>query len=383
MKVIYQLKKIVDPIARILVGGLFIFSGLIKLNDPVGTEIKLEEYFEVFAADFHPLFRIFIPYSLEIGLVLVVLEVVLGVAVLLHYRMKLTASVLLALILFFTFLTGYSAIFNKVTDCGCFGDAIKLTPWQSFYKDLVLLVFILHLFFYRNTYTPVLRTLEGHAVIGAVTAISFLLGIYAIRHLPFIDFRPYKIGNNIPEQMKLPPGAKRDSVVMTFIYRTGGNTVELTMNELSRIDSTYEFVDRIDKVVRVGDRPKITDYSVTDTQGNDVTKETFEGARLLIIIQNATKASTTNLSRIRDLIKGVEGHAEVMILTASPETEIELFRHTHQLAAPFYFADATVLKTIVRSNPGITLWINGTVKGMWHHNDTPTADEVIKLIQNP
>ncbi len=383
MNIVYRIKKIVDPVARILVGGLFIFSGLIKLNDPVGTEIKLEEYFEVFATDFHPVFRVFIPYSLEIGLLLVVLEVVLGVAVLLHYRMKLTASVLLALIVFFTFLTGYSAIFNKVTDCGCFGDAIKLTPWQSFYKDLVLLVFILHLFFYRKTYTPVLRTMEGHAVIGAVTAISFFLGIYAIRHLPFIDFRPYKIGNNIPEQMKLPPGARRDSVVMTFIYRTGGKTVELTMHELSRVDSTYEFVDRIDKVVRVGDRPKITDYSVTDVNGKDATQETFEGVKLLIIIQNAAKASTANLSRIRDLIKGVEGYAEVMILTASPEAEFESFRHAHQLAAPFYFADATVLKTIVRSNPGITLWVNGTVKGMWHHNDTPSADEIIELIKKP
>lgn len=381
MNIIYRIKKIVDPVARILVGGLFIFSGLIKLNDPVGTEIKLEEYFEVFAADFHPVFRLFIPYSLEIGLVLIVLEVVLGVAVLIHYRMRLTTTVLLVLIVFFTFLTGYSAIYNKVTDCGCFGDAIKLTPWQSFYKDLVLLVFILHLFFYRKTYTPVLRTLEGHIVIGAVTAISFYLGIYAIRHLPFIDFRPYKIGNNIPDQMKLPPGARRDSVVMTFIYRTGGKTVELTINELSRVDSTYEFVNRIDKVVRTGDRPKITDYSVTDVNGNDVTQHTFEGAKLIIIIQNAAQASVSNIPRIRELIKDIEGRAEVMILTASPETEFEAFRHAHQLAAPYYFADATVLKTIVRSNPGITLWVNGTVKGMWHHNDTPTVKEVVELIQ--
>lgn len=383
MNLLYRIKKVIDPIARILVGGLFIFSGLIKLNDPVGTQIKLEEYFEVFAADFHPIFSKFIPYALEVGLILVVLEVVLGVAVLIHYRMKLTTSVLLALIVFFTFLTGYSAIYNKVTDCGCFGDAIKLTPWQSFYKDLVLLVFILHLFFYRKSYTPLFRTLEGHAIIATVTVVCFFLGIYAIRHLPFIDFRPYKIGNNIPEQMKLPPGAKSDSVVMTFIYRKDGKTMELTLKDLSRIDSTYEFVDRVDKVVRVGDRPRITDYSVTDVHGNDVTQQTFEGAKLLIIIQNVHHADTHNISRIRNLIKAVEGKAEIMILTSSPETDMEMFRHAHQLAAPFYFADATVLKTIIRSNPGITLWVNGTVKGMWHHNDTPEADEVLQLIGKP
>ncbi len=380
MNALYQIKKITDLVARWLVGALFIFSGLIKLNDPVGTQIKLEEYFEVFASDFHPLFRVFIPYALEIGLVLVVLEVILGVAVLIYYRMKLTAAILLVLIVFFTILTGYSAIYNKVTDCGCFGDVIKLTPWQSFYKDLILLVFILHQFVYRNTYTPVLRTLEGHAVMAVVTLVSFSLGIYAIRHLPFIDFRPYKVGSHIPDQMKLPPDAKPDSVVMTFIYRKDGRQVELTLNELSRVDSTYQFVDRIDKVVRVGDRPKITDFSVTDISGNDVTSQTFEGAKLLIIIHYVHEASVANVGRIRRLIKEVEGKADVMMLTASPEAEFEAFRHAHQLAAPYYFTDATVLKTMIRSNPGITLWVNGTVKGMWHHNDTPTAEEVIQLI---
>ncbi|MCK6616159.1 MAG: DoxX family protein [Cyclobacteriaceae bacterium] len=374
-----MIRKFIDQFSRYLVGGLFIFSGLIKLNDPVGTEIKLEEYFEVFAVDFGSFFRVFIPFALEVGLVLIVLEVVLGVAVLINYRMKLTTTVLLILIIFFTFLTGYSAIFNKVTDCGCFGDAIKLTPWQSFYKDLILIVFILHLFWYRKKYDPVLRTREGHAVIIGVAAISFLLGIYAIRHLPFIDFRAYKIGNNIPEQMTLPPGAKRDSVVMTFIYKTKGQFVELTMDELSRVDSTYQFVDRKDKVVRQGDRPKITDYAVTDREGQTITQQTFQGTKLIIVIYNVNQASITNIDRIRNLINQLEGKVEVLVLTASPETEFEIFRHEHQLPVPYYFADATVLKTIVRSNPGLTLWVNGTVKGMWHHNDTPDAAEVIRL----
>ncbi len=374
-----MIKKSIDLFSRILVGGLFIFSGLIKLNDPVGTEIKLEEYFEVFAVDFSSFFRVFIPYALELGLLLIVLEVVLGVAVLIQYRMKLTTAVLLVLILFFTFLTGYSAILNKVTDCGCFGDAIKLTPWQSFYKDLVLLVFILHLFWYRKSYDPVLRTRESHAMVLGVALLSFFLGIYAIRHLPFIDFRAYKIGNNIPEQMILPPGAKRDSVVMTFVYRTNGRLVELTVNELNRIDSTYQFVDRKDKVVRQGDKPKITDYAVTDRDGQTVTKQTFEGAKLILVIHNVQQASVKNINRIRDLINTLDGKVDVIVLTASPETEFEMFRHEHQLAVQYYFVDATVLKTIVRSNPGLTLWVNGTVRGMWHHNDTPGAEEIIQL----
>ena len=195
------MQKLIDPFSRFFVGGLFIFSGLIKLNDPVGTQIKMEEYFEVFAQDFGSFFHVFIPWSLEIGMVMIVLEIVLGVAILLFYRMTLTTWVLLGLMIFFTFLTFYSAYFNKVTDCGCFGDAIKLTPWESFWKDMILMVFVSHLVWYRKRYIPVLRTREGHAVVLATVLLSLFVGIYAIRHLPFIDFRAYKVGNNIPRQM--------------------------------------------------------------------------------------------------------------------------------------------------------------------------------------
>lgn len=374
------MRKYIDWFSRLLVGGLFIFSGLIKLNDPVGTEIKLEEYFEVFAADFGSFFQWFIPFAMPIGLVLIVLEIVLGVALLVNYRMKLTAWVLLVLIVFFTFLTGYSAILNKVTDCGCFGDAIKLTPWESFYKDLILIVFILHLFWYRKQFEPVMRTREGHAVILGVTLISFFLGIYAIRHLPFIDFRAYKIGNHIPEQMKLPPDAKRDSVIMTFIYEKAGNKVELTMDQLNTVDSTYTFVDRVDKVVRKGDQPKIVDYRVASVDGEDYTQQTFEGVKLLIVLYSVKHASAKNADKISKLINDLEGKAEAIILTSATSSDIEAWRHEHQWAAPYYFADATVLKTIIRSNPGITLWVDGTVRGMWHYNDTPDSADILELM---
>src|SRR5687768_18242736 len=164
-------KNIADQISRFFVGGLFIFSGLIKLNDPIGTKIKMEEYFGVFAEDFGSFFSLFVPVSLEIGMIMIILEIVLGVAVLIFYRMNVTTVALLVLMVFFTFLTFYSAYFNKVTDCGCFGDAIKLTPWQSFFKDVILMFPVLHLFWYRKTYLPVLRTREGHLVVGVATVL--------------------------------------------------------------------------------------------------------------------------------------------------------------------------------------------------------------------
>lgn len=365
-----MVRKIIDQFSRFFIGGLFIFSGLIKLNDPVGTEIKMHEYFEVFTNDFGSFFKIFIPYALEIGFIMVVLEIALGVAVLINYRMKITTWVLFLLLLFFTFLTFYSAYFNKVTDCGCFGDAIKLTPWQSFTKDVILMVFVLHLLWHHKRYEPVLRTREGHAVVLVTTVLCIFLGVYAIRHLPFIDFRAYKIGNNIPEQMR-----PQEQPIIEYVFEKDGK--EVASQTFLGDGYTYKSsrVLNADKAVA-----KITDFSVTSVEGEDVTQQVFTGAKLLIIMYDVKKASANNMTDIVALTKSLEGKVDMMILTASPSDVVDAFRHEHQLAVPFYFTDATVLKTIVRANPGLTLWVDGTVKGMWHHNDTPEPAEVLGLI---
>lgn len=368
-------KKIADQFSRIFVGVLFIFSGLIKLNDPIGTQIKMEEYFEVFSEDFGTFFHYLIPYAMEIGFILVVLEVVLGVAILLYYKMEWTTKVLLALMIFFTFLTFYSAYFNKVTDCGCFGDAIKLTPWQSFGKDVILMIFVLHLFWYRKTYTPVLRTREGHAVIIVVTGLGVFLGVYAIRHLPFIDFRAYKIGNNIPQQMQ-----PEEQPVFEYVFKRRDTGEEILSSKFLTDTTQFTYV-RVRQINEDKTRAKITDYAVSSVEGDDVTQQTFEGNKVLFIIYDVEKASTENIGKIRELMRQLEGKVQMMALTSSGGETFEKFRHEHQLAIPYYFVDATVLKTVVRSNPGITVWVDGTVKGMWHHNDTPDADEVLTLIR--
>lgn len=366
-------KKTIDLIARVFVGGLFIFSGLIKLNDPVGTKIKLEEYFEVFSQDFGSFFHWFIPYTLEIGMILIVLELVLGVAVLINYRMRLTTVVLLLLMIFFTFLTFYSAYFNKVTDCGCFGDAIKLTPWESFTKDIILMFPVLHLFWYRKKYQSVFYSKEGHIIIAAFTIIFFSLGVYAVRHLPFIDFRAYRIGNNIPEQMQ-----PQEQPIIEYVFEKDGKEVASQKFLLAAEGYTYKSSRVLNEEKTL---PKITDYAVADENGNDVTQQTFEGAKFLFIIGDVSKTSVANMDVIRELVKGLDGKVEMMVLTSSTAEQFEAFRHEHQLAVPYFFTDATVLKTIIRSNPGMTLWVNGTVRGMWHHNDTPTATEVLSLVQ--
>lgn len=368
------MKHVIDQFSRYFIGIFFIFSGLIKLNDPVGTEIKMEEYFEVFATDFHPVFLIFKGIAMEIGLLMIILEIVLGVAVLIYWKMRTTTTLVLILLIFFTFLTGYSHFTNAVTDCGCFGDAIKLTPFQSFIKDLILLVFVMHLFWYRKSYQQVLYTKSGNLVIGVVTVLSLVIGIYAIEHLPFIDFRAYKVGDNIPEQMK---PQEQPVFEYVFIRKDNGKEERSTKYLMDTTLYKYKSVEQLnpDKT-----KAKITDYSVSTPEGEDVTQMTFEGNKLLFVMYDVKKASTGNMDQIRELIKNLDGQVDMMILTSSGPDEAEAFRHEHQLAIPYYLADATVLKTIVRANPGITVWSDGTVKGMWHHNDTPDASDVLSLL---
>lgn len=362
--------KLISNVFRILVGGLFIFSGLIKVNDPVGTAIKLEEYFEVFAIDFTSLFHIFIPFALLIAVFLCVLEIILGVAVLLNYRMKATLWTLLSMIVFFTFLTFYSAYFNKVTDCGCFGDAIKLTPWESFTKDIILLVMILFLIVFRQEYKPLFNSKVGSSIVVAATVLSTIIAYMAITHLPFIDFRSYKVGNHIPTLMK-PSG----ELIYEYVMEKDGK--ELYFSEYPS-DNTLTFKEL--NVVNPEVQPKITDYSIWNDDG-DFTESSFVGNKLYIVMYNVTSANTSKIQAINALAKDLEGKVEVAVLTSSDYDSFEKFRHEHQLAVPFFYSDATVLKTIIRSNPGLWLMKDGVVKGKWHYNDTPTADEVNNLVK--
>ncbi|MBA4849798.1 BT_3928 family protein [Emticicia sp. BO119] len=358
--------KLISQIARIIVGVIFIFSGFVKVVDPVGTGIKLEEYFEVFSQDIPDLesfFMFFAHNSLVLSLIFCALEVILGVATLLSYRMKITSWLLLGIIVFFTFLTFYSAYFNKVTDCGCFGDFLKLKPWTSFNKDIFLTVLILIIFIFRNTY----KDSNLHAVMAIATLISFGIGIYAILYLPPIDFLPYAIGKSIPDQMK-PTGIK-PIFEYTFLNKKTGK--EEKSNEFLMDTTTYKYVSSItlndDKV-----KPKITDYFVNDSQGNVYTDSTFTGNKLLFIFKKIKDVDKDEISEIKALGKSVEGtNIEPMILTSAIQSEFEEFRVANNLTTPYFTADATVLKTMARTNPCVILLQNGVVKGKWGNHSIP------------
>ena len=360
--------NILREFARYAVGALFIFSGIIKVNDPIGTQIKLTEYFEVFASDIAPFFEWFVPGALFLSVFLSVLEVVLGIALILGYRMKITSWTLLAIIVFFTFLTFYSAYFNKVTDCGCFGDAIKLTPWQSFYKDIVLLIFITIIFWQKEKYQPWFGARFREVKIIGVTVFMTGFAIYAIRHLPFIDFRAYKVGNHLPSLMQ-----NSEPLRYKYIMKKDGKEYEF---ETYPTDPEYEYIDA--KLINPEAAAKITDLNVWEGD-NDYTEELLKGTKLILIVHQVEKVSTKKIDRLRNLTYHNDGY-ETWILTSSGYETFETFRHKYQLAAPYFFADATVLKTMVRSNPGVVLLKDGTVIEKWHYNDTPLSDDVVGLL---
>lgn len=361
--------NVLKEISRFLVSGLFIFSGLIKVNDPIGTQIKLEEYFEVFAYDFAPFFAWFIPAALFLSVFLSVLEVVLGIALLLGYRTKETSWALLILILFFTFLTFYSAYFNKVTDCGCFGDAIKLTPWQSFVKDIILLIFILIVFVKRNEFKPVFSEKTGHIVIGLSTTLLVGLCVIAIQFLPFIDFRAYKIGNNIEAFMQ-PSG----ELIYEYVMEKDGKEYRF---EAYPNEPGYNFISTRIKNPEV--QPKISDFSIWNDDG-EFTEDIFQGVKLLVVVQNTEKTNRKSDLKIKALISNSRPY-DSWLLTSSGTENIENYKSTAGWQISHFFADDTVLKTMIRSSPGILLLRNGTVLGKWHYNSVPELDEIQKLLR--
>ena len=369
-------------ISRYLVGLLFIFSGAIKINDPVGTQIKLQEYFEVFSSDFTPIFEIFIPYALILSVFLCTLEVVIGVALLINYQIKITSKITLGLILFFTFLTFYSAYFNKVTDCGCFGDAIKLTPWESFYKDIILLVLSGIIVFIH----PKLSNQKGYlyfkifdninfknGFIFSVTLICLIISYSAINFLPFIDFRAYKVGNYIPSLME-----PSEELKYTYIMEKDGIKYEFDNYPL---DNSFEFKEL--KLLNPEAEPKITDYSLWNKDG-DYTNESFQGNKLFLIIHDINKLDVENkklenfVSKLKSLNNSISFWVEIVIITSSDEKSINTFLKENDINLKTVYGDATVLKTIIRSNPGFFLMRNGLVKGKWHNNSFPDPKDILR-----
>ncbi len=362
----------------ILVGSVFIFSGLIKLNDPVGTAIKLEEYFEVFAHDFGSFFLAFRGSSRFLSIFLSAAEVTLGAALLLRYQLRITLWLLLGLTVFFGLLTFYSAAFNKVTDCGCFGEAIKLAPWTSFWKDMVLLGGVIFLLRTHERWLKPYnrRPLIGTVLVTSAAGVAVGIGVWALGHLPIVDLLPYAPGKNIAQQMK-PGEAPRYRYTFT---KADGSTVE---SEKYLMDSTLKY-KAMEVLNPAESKPKITDLRLWNDNTENYEQELVKGNKLVLIIQGFEKLDRDRMPSIAELMRQAAGsshHIQPLILTAAPKADFEIFLKEKKLTSPYYFADATVLKTMIRSNPGIMLLQNGRVVDKWHYHDLPSLRGVEKGLE--
>ncbi len=358
--------KYIVHFSRLFVGLLFIISGFIKLNDPVGFSYKLDEYFGETVFNLPAL----LPYTLGLALFVVILEVVLGVMLLVGYLTKFTLWSLLALILFFTFLTFYSAYFNVVKDCGCFGDALKLTPWETFTKDVVLLVFILILFFNKQYITTLFNNKFASTVSVLSLVASCYIGYHVLHHLPLIDFRAFAIGKNIQKGMEIPEGAPKSEYEMKFIYDVNGVQKEFSDKELMNIPPTAKFIDRVDKLIKEGYVPPIHDFSL-EKDGSDYKEEILNEDKVIFFTLYALeKSAPEGLKLLENFYQKAKAKGyHTIAVTGSDAASVEKVKQQYGFTFDFYFCDPTTIKTIERANPSIVVLQKGTIMQKAHYND--------------
>lgn len=357
-------------IARAIVGLLFIVSGLIKLNDPMGFAFKLQDYFDPTVLNLEFL----IPYALPLAIIIVVFEVLIGVMLLLGVARKFTLWSLIGMILFFTFLTFYSAYFNKVTDCGCFGDAIPLNPWQSFYKDIVLLFLIAILYFGRRFIQPILnKRVRAFAVF-----LSFVLSIsivyYVLDNLPILDFRPYKIGANIQDGMAYPEDAPEPVYDYHWWFNIDGKEeVITTRGSYPEVDGEFLHVDT--EQISEGYEPPISDFSI-EKDGEDYTDEFLNAPNLVVIVAYDLRlAHDIGMTKVSNMAKDARSKGfQVIALSASNKEKAASVKEEFDLPFDFYFCDETALKTIVRSVPGVLILQEGTITDKQHWTNLSKLD---------
>ena len=355
---------------RVLTSFLFIFSGFIKVNDPMGFGYKLEEYFGVFGIDFLN------PIATGLAIFICVAEMALGIALLLGWQKRFTLWSLLLMMVFFTFLTFYSAWFNKVTDCGCFGDFLKLTPRQSFSKDVVLLVLIGWLFWRQHNLLPLGPSRVITPIFAVFSLLSLGIGVYTYQNLPLFDFLPYAVGKSIPEGMKVPDGAPQDVYRDTWYYKVNGTVQEFTTEQAPWDIEGAEYVDRKSVLVSKGYQPPVHDFSISNLDGEDYTEDFILADRCLLVTARVLSDGPADAWPALRAMRSTADSLGIRfaILTASTPEEIQSFETTYGLGWPLFITDGTTLKTMLRSSPGLMYLKKGVIMNKWPASSLPDPD---------
>lgn len=360
-------------ISRLLLGITFIFSGFVKGVDPMGTAYKIEDYFIAFGTEWA------LPMALPIAVLLCVAEFSLGIFLLLNIFKKLTAWLVMLMMVFFTLLTLNDAIFNPVPDCGCFGDFIILTNWETFYKNLVIDFFLIIVFFTRNRFDSAYKKSTEWSLAILTVTIFTLFNSYNIHHLPVFDFRDWKVDKKLivenPEPLKY---------FLIYENKNTGEKKEYLSPNYPYNDSAWmaqwEYSDM--RIVDPNDRP--TDVSFFDLSGNNVTDDILGDPlyHFLLVSYDLDEANWENMEEIMELKRKTEESAySFSLITASSEDIISDFQKKHEFYPEVYQSDDIDLKTIIRSNPGIIVLKGGVVLGKWPYRYLPTFEEIMKTNQ--
>jgi uncharacterized membrane protein YphA (DoxX/SURF4 family) len=357
-------------LCRLAVGVLFVFSGFVKAIDPLGSNYKFIDYFEAFGTTFME------PLAMPLGVLLAAAEMLIGLCLVVGLRTKLAAWALLLFMSFFTVLTLVLAIFNPVSDCGCFGDAIKLTNWQTFFKNIILFVPTLVIFAYRERYKPF-----THPALEWLCVLLFLggglaLSAWCYRHLPPLDFMPYHVGQHIPSAMSVPNGAPHDVYKTVLVYAKDGVEKEFSDTDFPWQDSTWTFVDSRSTLLQKGYEPPIHNFSITHSVEGDITDSVLSADyAFLVIAPKLEQSENDSWDEFKAIAASAKAKGHLFVgLTSSTQDNVQSVIKLYALNFDIGTADETTLKSMVRAHPGLMLLHRGVVVGKWSWRDLPSLN---------
>ena len=364
--------KILIEFSRLLVGLVFIFSGFVKGVDPTGSVYKFEDYFTAFHLDvLHGL-----AFPLAMGLIMA--EFLIGMALVFGVKIRWAAWGALVFMILFTPLTLILALTNPVSDCGCFGDALVLTNWQTFIKNLFILFFTLVTFLGRHHYKVYFYPLAEWFILGAFAL--FMIGIanYGLKYLPVIDFRPYSVGTSIPDDRTIPEGMPQDEYETVLIYEKDGERREFSMDNFPWQDSSWTFIDQRSYLVKEGYRPPIHDFNILAPDGEDITDIVLSKPNYvyLVVASHLSESSMAGMKKATELMLYCQQYDQPFyVLSASSPSEIKTIQNALGMSFDVHSLDETTLKTMIRSNPGLMILKDGVIldKMAWRSFPTPDA----------
>ncbi|MFO7997846.1 MAG: DoxX family protein [Bacteroidales bacterium] len=363
-------------ISRILFGTVFIFSGFVKAIDPLGSAYKFQDYFLAFNMEWLSF------TAIPLAVILSTLEFVIGVAVLAGLKMRWSAVGGLLFMVFFTPLTLYVALADPVPDCGCFGDALIISNWDTFFKNIVILAAAIIIFYHRKKIKPLLSGKRDWWLIGAVAIFIVGLSVYCLRYLPLIDFRPWKTGNDVSQLMTPTPEVA--DLFLIYENQETGELKEWPANDFPwddpRWTAVWKYKDQRKEIIQPHIEAPISDFVIQDEFGDEWTESLlFNPDHQFILV--AYDLGSTNTRAFQNKVTPLAMEAQTrnysfVVLTGSTFEQVEAFRHEHQTPYPFFQSDEISLKTIIRSNPGLLLMKNGVVLEKWPHRCIPTFEEI-------